>query len=216
MTDDRGDAGAPVPPEDPPPPPPVPRPDPVVAFDEAVDAWFDRLRGNPVADRVLYTASELGDFSLVWHLVATARGLRRGGDVAGTARIAALLGIESAVVNGGVKSLFRRTRPVSDEPRPHRLRQPRTSSFPSGHASAATVFVVVASPGDPWWPLYVALAGTVAASRIHVRIHHASDVVGGVVVGGALGLALSRWWPAGRTLPRGASRGRRVRARLGR
>lgn len=167
----------------------------IARFDAGADALFDHLRGNPVADRVFYTASELGDFSLVWHLMATARGVRRGGDARGTARVMAAMGIESVVVNGLVKSLFRRSRPIVDHERPHRLRKPRTSSFPSGHASAATVFVIVAADGSRPSPLHIALATTVAVSRIHVRIHHASDVLGGVVVGIGLGAALRRWMP---------------------
>lgn len=179
---------------------------PIRRFDEAVERAFDRLRGRPLADRALYTASELGNHSLVWHLLATAQGLRRGGDLAGTARVIAILGIESAVVNGPIKSMFRRQRPVIDSPRPHRLRTPRTSSFPSGHASAAAVFTVVAGQDDPWAPAYAALAAVVASSRVHVRIHHPSDVVGGAAIGVALGAALRWWWPAGRLLPRGLGR----------
>lgn len=170
----------------------------IVHFDAAVDTALDRWRGKPAIDRVFYTASELGDFSLIWHLVATTKGLRRGDDLEGTARLIAALGLESLIVNGGIKSIFRRKRPVTDVPRPHRLRKPRSSSFPSGHASAATVFVVMASEGDSLAPLYVAAAATVAMSRIYVRIHHASDVVGGVVVGTALGVAMRRWLPGGR------------------
>lgn len=170
----------------------------IVRFDAAVDTALDRWRGKPAIDRVFYTASELGDFSLIWHLVATTKGLRRGDDLEGTARLIAALGLESLIVNGGIKSIFRRKRPVTDVPRPHRLRKPRSSSFPSGHASAATVFVVMASEGDSLAPLYVAAAATVAMSRIYVRIHHASDVVGGVVVGTALGVAMRRWLPGGR------------------
>ena len=179
----------------------------IVRFDADVDRTLDRLRGNKVWDRFFYTATELGDWSLIWHLLAAARGVRRGGDIAGTARIVAALGIESAVVNGPVKSLFRRTRPVSDVPRPHRLRTPRTTSFPSGHASAATVFAIMASDGDGWWPLYLGAAGVVAGSRAYVRIHHASDVVGGVATGAVLGAALRAWWPAGSSLPRWPRRG---------
>jgi len=41
--------------------------------------------------------------------------------------------------------------------------------------------------GDDLAPLYFAVAAVVAASRIHVGIHHASDVLAGVVVGLALG-----------------------------
>lgn len=175
----------------------------VVRFDDMVDQVFDRIRGNPVVDRVFYTASELGDWSLLWHLLAVERGVRRGGDLDGTVRIVTLMGAESLVVNSVVKSMFRRSRPLHDAPRPHRLRQPRTSSFPSGHATAAAVFTVLAGEGSRLAPVYAGLAATVATSRIHVRIHHASDVVGGALLGTAIGFGLRRWWPDGRRWPRG-------------
>lgn len=193
------------------PPPPLPAPPPTrrpgldrafEPFDDAVDAAFDALRGRRWADRLFYTASALGDHSLVWMTLATAGGLRRGGDVSGTVRIASLMGIESALVNGPIKAMFRRERPIQEVARPLHLRMPRTSSFPSGHATAGVVFVIVAGEDDAWVPLYATLAGVVALSRIHVRIHHASDVVGGVVVGSALGLALRWFWPKNRQLPR--------------
>lgn len=178
--------------------------DAVHRLDSGADAAFDLFRGRPAVDRVFYVASELGNFSLIWHTVAVARGLRRGGDLAGTARLSAGLGLEALVVNGGIKMLFRRERPSTVESivRPHILRQPLTSSFPSGHASAAAFFVVVASEDDAWWPLYLVAAGTVAKSRAYVKIHHVSDVIGGVVVGAALGMAFRAWWPSDRTLPR--------------
>ena len=181
---------------------------PIRHFDTAVERAFGALRGKPVVDRVFYTASELGNHSLIWHLLATTQGLRRGGDLAGTVRLVTIMGLESAIVNGPVKSMFRRQRPVHDGPRPFRLRQPRTSSFPSGHASAAAVFAVVASEDDALAPVYAVLATLVGTSRVHVRIHHPSDVLGGAVVGTALGLALRAWWPAGQVLPRGLRRRR--------
>ncbi len=186
------------------PTPPQPREaNAVVRFDAVVDGFFERLRGNATVDRVFYTASELGDWSVIWHLLAVLRGLRHDSDLHGTLRVVTIMGAESVVVNGLVKSLFRRSRPVHDAPRPHRLRQPSTSSFPSGHATAAAVFTVVAGEDDRWAPLYAAVAATVATSRVHVRIHHASDVAGGLIIGTALGLGLRRWWPAGRRWPRG-------------
>lgn len=180
----------------------------IVRFDADVDRALDRLRGRPLIDRLFYTASELGDFSLIWHTLGTAQGVRRGGDLAGTLRLTTALGLESTLVNGPVKNLFRRARPVSDVPRPHRLRTPKTTSFPSGHASAAAVFISVASEDDPWRLLYLALGATVATSRIYVRIHHASDVVAGAALGAAMGVAFRAWWPAGTSVPRGLPRRR--------
>src|SRR5262249_20784913 len=94
-----------------------------------------------------------------------------------------------------VKSFFRRGRPIFDGDRPHRLRRPRTSSFPSGHATAAFTAAGLLSEGDPLWPLYYALALIVATSRSYVTIHHASDVVGGIAVGLVLGRAGRRIYP---------------------
>ncbi|MEZ5218677.1 MAG: phosphatase PAP2 family protein [Ilumatobacteraceae bacterium] len=47
------------------------------------------------------------------------------------------LGVESLLVNQGLKRLFRRDRPTTTGDDRYRVRQPSTSSFPSGHASAA-------------------------------------------------------------------------------
>jgi len=67
------------------------------------------------------------------------------------------------------------------------LRQPLSSSFPSGHTTAAFCAATLLGEQDPAWPVYVGAAALVAASRVYVRIHHASDVVAGVAVGLALG-----------------------------
>jgi len=167
----------------------------VRAFDDRADTLFDRVRGNAVADRVMYTASEVGDFSLLWHMVGAARGLTSEQRADEAFRLSLILGAESVLVNGVIKSFFRRRRPVYDQPRPHRLRQPRSSSFPSGHASAAFTAATVLAEDDPLWPLYYAAAAVVAASRTYVKIHHASDVVAGVVTGLVLGRIARRVVP---------------------
>jgi undecaprenyl-diphosphatase len=166
---------------------------PIARFDDAVDDFFElRLRGRPVVDRLFYVASELGDFSLIWHLLGAGQGLRRPDGFSRTVRLSAALGVESALVNGVVKSLFRRERPVHQGERPHRLRTPRTTSFPSGHASSAFLAASLLSSGSRAKPVYFAIATVVAASRIHVRIHHASDVAGGAALGLALGAVAKR------------------------
>lgn len=167
----------------------------VARFDVAVDSAFDHLRGNKVADRVFYGASELGDFSLIWLLLAAARGLRSERDEKAAVRVAIGAAAESALVNGVIKSFFRRTRPPWDVVRPHRIRRPLTSSFPSGHATSAVSSAILLSEDDPLWPAYVAIAAVVASSRVYVRIHHASDVLAGVGVGMVLGTVGRRLMP---------------------
>lgn len=172
----------------------------VAAFDATVDRAFDHLRGRPVADRVMYAASALGDFSLVWALLGSAKSLRSARDEQAFLRLLVGLAAESVLVNQGIKRLFRRTRPLPEGERPHHLRTPLTTSFPSGHASSGAFAATLLSDGSKapiaWW----AVALVVASSRVHVRIHHASDIVAGAALGTVLGLVVRRLW---RLPPRG-------------
>jgi undecaprenyl-diphosphatase len=166
-------------------------------FDHGVDSFFDdHLRGNPVADRLFYGASAVGDHSLIWLILAALRGLRSDDGWRAALRAATVIGIEAALVNGPVKWLVRRERPPPPGERPLPLRLPRTTSFPSGHATSAFCAAALLSDGDPaWQPLYYGLALVVAWSRVYVQIHHASDVVAGMAAGAALGAFAKRLAP---------------------
>jgi undecaprenyl-diphosphatase len=144
----------------------------------------------------MYTVSSSADHSLLWFIIGTGVSIKRG-DLRWATRFAAAMGIESALTNGPIKSMFRRTRPEphhphhAEGPLPYGMRRPITSSFPSGHATAAfTAAVLLADrhPG-PWY----ALAALVAGSRVYVSMHHASDVVVGAAFGIAFGHACKRW-----------------------
>jgi undecaprenyl-diphosphatase len=169
----------------------------VAVLDDAGDRAFDHLRGNPVADRVFYTASDLGDFSVLWMLLGSVRGLRSERDADAAIRLLVCLGLESALVNGLIKSLLPRTRPVHAGHHPFHLRTPKSASFPSGHASAGFTAATLLADGQkaPWRYGWYGLAAVVASSRIHTRSHHASDVVAGAALGLVLGRLAKRAWP---------------------
>lgn len=164
-------------------------------LDQKIDDWWEsRFRGQPALDRLFYTLSEAANHSLLWHALGAAQGIQQR-DPRVSTQLSIALGLESALVNGGIKSLFRRERPEYSEPRPHRLRQPLTSSFPSGHASAAMVAAALLSKRSRWAPAWYGLATLVALSRLHTRIHHASDVAAGIAIGVALGAIARRITP---------------------
>ena len=169
--------------------------DSVDAWDDLVDEWFDQLRGNPVFDRLFYGASELADHSALWHLIATGRAAASLRAEPAALRLVLALAVESGLVNGVVKSMFNRSRPIAKTERPLRLRIPRTSSFPSGHASAAAMSAVLLADKSRLGPVYYGVAAVVAVSRIHVRIHHASDIAGGLATGAALGALVKKLAP---------------------
>jgi membrane-associated phospholipid phosphatase len=163
----------------------------VLTFDKAVDNAFKPLRAHPAVNRAFYIASELGNWSTIWHLTGVARAVINPDRTRATVRLSVALAAESILVNQGVKRLFKRARPVYVGDRPHNLRRPVTSSFPSGHASAAACAVVLLIDDQPVLaPVFLAMAAVVSASRVHVQVHHASDVVGGALIGAALGLAV--------------------------
>ncbi len=159
-------------------------------------------------DLVFYAASALGDHSLAWLILGVVRALRSGGDWQVARRVFGVMGLESALVNVVVKSFFGRRRPVWAGIHPHPLRQPLSSSFPSGHATSAFCGAGLLAKDSRAWPLYYVMAVVIAASRVHVRIHHASDVVGGILIGLVLGRLARRLVPlhAGRQAPPQADR----------
>lgn len=158
------------------------------AFDKRVDAAFDRLRGEPRIDRAAAVISNLADYGLVWVAIAGLKARRRG---AGRRRAVVALGsagFSSLGLSRVVKEAVERQRP--DAHLDALVRTPTSSSFPSGHTLAAFTTAVVLSEGEAQTVAAVGFASAVAVSRVHLRAHHPSDVIGGAVIGSALGLLL--------------------------
>ena len=176
----------------------------------ALDAWdrllFNRLtrRERGVVDTGLKRLSNSANRSLLWFAIAaamTSLGGRRG-------RRAALRGvisiaITSTLVNLPLKYLARRDRPPTrpgDRPPPVRL--PGSFSFPSGHSASAFAFATGVALEEPRLlaPI-LPLAAGVAYSRVRLRVHYPLDVLAGVTIGTAIGLAsepvvrvVRQWW----------------------
>jgi undecaprenyl-diphosphatase len=169
----------------------------VSRFDRFVDEKVEeQVRGIAAVDRVFYAASAVGDHGVIWLILAVLRGLRSPKAWRATVRTAAAIGMESMIVNGPIKWVFRRPRPAPRGVAPHPLRRPRTSSFPSGHATSAFCAATLLSESDPKLrSFYFGVAVIVAWSRVHVRVHYASDVIGGALIGLLLGRIVKRLVP---------------------
>ncbi|KZC15764.1 phosphoesterase PA-phosphatase [Rhodanobacter sp. FW510-R12] len=141
--------------------------------------------------RGIAVATHLGDLGWVASastVVAVFLLLRRHGRLAGIWAVA-LLGI--LPINGGLKALFQRVRPLHD----HGYIVERGWSFPSGHAFGSVVFYgmlayVLLRLLPPRFhraviAAAVLLVGVVGISRILLQVHYFSDVVAGYAAGAA-------------------------------
>jgi membrane-associated phospholipid phosphatase len=165
----------------------------IAAVDAAVDEWFETFRGRPAVDAAAKVVAAVSDHGIVWALEAAWRARRPGPERRRVVRDLAIAGFSSSIVNAGVKAAVGRARPdrtTLDLRAAHvPVREPTSSSFPSGHTLAA--FCTATVMADTRRPAASAtrfgVAGLVALSRLHLRAHHASDVVGGMAIGVAVG-----------------------------
>jgi undecaprenyl-diphosphatase len=183
-------------------------------IDEAVDAAFEPLRGNPQADRAAVVLSNLADYGLIWVVLAGLKARRRGPDRRRAVIALAAAGFSSLIVSRVVKDAIARERP--DEHLVATVRTPSSSSFPSGHTLAAFCTAFVLADTDAQTVANVGFAAAVAASRVHLRAHHPTDVIGGAAIGSVLGLGLRPIVNLITPGSRGRSRSRRVGRRGGR
>lgn len=159
------------------------------AFDTAGDRILEPLRNNKFSIALFGFASTVGDFSIVWHVIGLVRAIGSIQRLHEAIALTLALGVESLIVNQGIKRIFRRERPTASGDERFEVRTPSTSSFPSGHASSATFAAIILASftGIPLALLWCGIALIVALSRVVVRIHHLSDIVGGIVTGAVLG-----------------------------
>ena len=160
-----------------------------MSFDTAGDRVLEPLRANKITNTLFGFASTVGDFSIIWHVTGLLYAIGSMDRLQQAIALSVALGAESIIVNQGVKRIFRRERPTVSGDDRFDVRTPSTSSFPSGHASSATfaAMILISMTGLPLAILWIIVAGVVALSRVVVRIHHLSDIVGGVITGAVLG-----------------------------
>jgi membrane-associated phospholipid phosphatase len=163
--------------------------------DDAGEALFAPLRGRPWADAAAAAVSNLADYGVVWVALAGVKALRPGRGRRRAVLALAAAGGASYAVNRAVKQLVGRERPPSvagEEPGALPVRRPSSTSFPSGHVLAAFCTALVLPESRSGRRRALTFATAVGASRVHLRAHHASDVLAGALLGAGAGSLLRR------------------------
>lgn len=108
-------------------------------------------------------------------------------------RISAIINISiiiQALTVFALKTLIRRQRPSGEWGGIYRHFDPH--SFPSGHATRATMLAVLGLALAPAWVgwLLVFWAPLVCLARVLTGVHYVSDILGGILLGLLMGLAM--------------------------
>jgi membrane-associated phospholipid phosphatase len=148
-----------------------------------------RTRGHsPAIETAMRWLGHAGEYGAIWVAIGVILALLDS-DQRDAWLVAGALAPVAVVVNFAVKLAFRRQRPVL-EGLPPLGGAPSSLSFPSAHSTAAFAAVTAMTRIAPEAAALYLLAALIAIGRPYLGMHYPTDVVGGALLGVALGLAV--------------------------
>ena len=154
-------------------------------LDERVVERMSQIH-RPVLDKLMVMFTYAGTGGFIWWILfilpfLISRPYRRTGII-----LTAAIGFNYVLGEIIIKKSVGRARPstlIADEDM--KIHKPKDHSFPSGHsASSFCAFSVMFWCCPVWiWLPALALASTIAFSRMYLRVHYLTDVIGGVLLG---------------------------------
>ncbi len=156
----------------------------------AVLDWIQLHLRCGFLDWLMPFVSGLSNHGEIWILFAAILLLIRQQRKYGVSTACALT-LDLTACNIVLKPLVGRIRPFAFRPDLSLLvPPPGDASFPSGHTAAAfAVVFALKTVGSPLWRPVLALSAATAFSRLYLYVHWPTDILGGILLGAAVGWA---------------------------
>lgn len=162
-----------------------------MSFDWSILHWIQHTLVCPALDFLMPKITLLGNGGAIWLLAAVAllitKKYRRYG-------VYLLAGLAAGVLSGNVvlKNLIARPRPCwLDTSVQLLIANPTDYSFPSGHTLSSVIGATILTKADRRFGYAaIPLAALIAFSRLYLYVHFPTDILGAVVLGVAIGLAV--------------------------
>lgn len=154
-----------------------------MSFDTAIIQTLHESVSSTFLDKFFVVITKLGDYGLIWILLALVLLAKKKYRNLGIMIILVLI-LDVIVVSGILKPLFSRPRPFAAMNLPILIDVPYGSSFPSGHSSSSmSVAAMTYFNRLKGWQAVLILALLIIFSRIYLLVHYPSDVVAGSFIG---------------------------------
>jgi undecaprenyl-diphosphatase len=156
----------------------------IIDLDQAILFYIQTNFHFPVLDEIMIFFTTVGNFGLIWILLALLLILKKETRYIGVLTLAALL-LGIILGEGILKNIIQRPRPFTDFPSVQLLiNQPSTYAFPSGHTMSSFAAAYVLSKYMNKYSLIIwIVAVTIAFSRLYLSVHYFSDIIGGIALG---------------------------------
>ena len=154
-----------------------------------IDAFGDKIIGfiynkNRFIDKLMIAVTLSGELGIIWIIISFFL-FSRTKYTKEAIMVLLAIALASILGEGIIKHIVKRKRPfIKNNIIKLMISQPGTYSFPSGHTAssfaAATVFI--RTDMRPTY-LIVVIAILISFSRLYLRVHYLSDVIGGIILG---------------------------------